>query len=149
MNTTTTNDSPQTALASELGVSPRRVRQLIAEGILPGPNEAGTYDLERCVQQHALFLARHDAGAWAPFEDRLLRAARRVERLLATAVRPAASGPQLQAASVAVQGLFSDLSFMTVCRSKTPAERDLFLRLWREKENRALGALVARVAADR
>ena len=143
MNTTMTNDSSQTALASELGVSPRRVRQLIAEGILPAAR-AGAYDVQRCVERHELYLARHDGAAWEAFEDRLVRDARRAERLLAAALRPAAGGPQLRTASVATQRLFSDLSFMTRCRSKTPAERTLFLELWREREDRALGVLVAR-----
>jgi hypothetical protein len=66
---------------------------------------------------------------------------------MATALRPAASRLQLHAASIGVQRLFSDLSFMTVCGSKSPAERDLFLALWREKEDRSLGALLA--AAER
>ena len=143
MNTTTTNDSSQTALASELGVSPRRVRQLIAEGILPAAR-AGAYDVQRCLERHELYLARHDGAAWEAFEDRLVRDARRAERLLAAALRPAAGWPQLRTASVATQRLFSDLSFMTRCRSKTPAERTLFLELWREREDRALGLLVAR-----
>ena len=118
-------------------ISPRRVRQLVAEGILPGSDEAGTYDVQRCADRHALFLARHDAAAWSGFDEQLVRDTRRVERLLAAALRTAASGPQLRAASLAVQRLFADLSFMTRCRSKTPAERDLFLGLWREREDHA------------
>jgi hypothetical protein len=146
MTTTTPNDVSQMAVAAELAISPRRVRQLIGEGVLPGPDAAGCYNVQRCADRHALFLSRHDAAAWSSFEEQLVRDTRRVERLLATALRPAASGPQLRAASIAVQRLFADLSFMTRCRSKTPAERDLFLGLWREKEDRALGALVSQVA---
>jgi hypothetical protein len=61
---------------------------------------------------------------------------------MATALRPAASGPQMQAASLAVQALFEDLKFMTTARSRSDAERALHLEMWREREDRALGALV-------
>jgi|SRR5215203_5648690 len=78
-----------------------------------------------------------------PLVEELVRDAKRTERLVAAALKPGATGPQMRAASIATQRLYGDMAFMTRCRSRGPAERDLFLGLWREKEDHALGQLVA------
>lgn len=88
-------------------------------------------------------LAR-DAAAWTEFENRLLDNARRAERALSIALKANSTERQVQAGSIVVQGLFEELRFMTVCRSRSQAERDFITEVWRDREDRALGLLVAR-----
>jgi hypothetical protein len=137
----------QSALAHELNLTTRRVRQLVAEGVLPCADEEGRYDLQRCRERYLLFQSRRDASAWTSFEESLIQLAHKAERLVNRALQARSTEAQLRAASVATQELMTDLRFMTVCRSRSEAEQALFLEMWRDREDRALGLLVARATA--
>lgn len=50
----------------------------------------------------------------------------------------------MRAASLAVQANGESLRFVTACKSKTPAERDMFLAIWKREEDQALGNLIYR-----
>jgi hypothetical protein len=136
----------QKQLAAELALTDRRVRGLIKEGILPTADENGRYDAQHCRERYRLYQSRTDASAWMEFEDNLVQQARKAERLLNRALSPRSTEPQLRDASVTVQRLMSDMRFMVTCRSRSDAERDFVLEMWRDREDFALGALGARAA---
>ena len=52
---------PVDALATLFNLSPRRIQQLVAEGVLPRP-EKGRYDLLRCIRSYVMFLQRRAEG---------------------------------------------------------------------------------------
>jgi hypothetical protein len=133
----------QQQLAAELGITGRRVRQLVEAHIFPQAQNRN-YDLALCRERYDLFRTKHDTRAWDELYTDLEACAKQAEELIEAALDPTSTAMQVYEASRTVQELFSDLRFITAARSKSEAERELFLELWRGKEHDALQALRGR-----
>ena len=86
----------QKNLAKQLGLTDRRVRQLVEEKILPEPDEADGYDLEKCRARYDLY-AHGDDVSWADFDRQMLEDAHQLEELMAKALKPKARQKDLAA----------------------------------------------------
>jgi hypothetical protein len=144
------NASPKYAtqkrLAAHFGVTGRRVRQLIEAHIFPSARDRH-YDLAICRERYDLFRNKRDRTGWDDFYRSLEARIGKTEKLIGAALEPTSKAIQVREASRAVQDVFSDLRFITAVRSKSDAERELFLGLWCEREDAALGILLSRAAA--
>ncbi len=109
----------QKELTQELGVTDRRICQLVAEKILPEPTDHG-YDLEMCRYRYQLY-SLNDEYSWAEFDRSLLEDAHQVEKLMKKAFRPSAKRNDLAAAAQAHVAVFDGLRFSMTARSKKPA----------------------------
>jgi hypothetical protein len=128
-------------LARELGVTVRRVRQMVEEHILPPPNEDKKHDLERCQQRYRLYkYGTYDN--WNTFYDEVEAAAKDMEKKFDSALKPGSTDEQIRAASAARRRVFEDMQFMAACRSKTAAERNMFLQLWEREYDQDMGGLI-------
>lgn len=124
----TTETVTQKALAARLGVTDRRVRQLIERNILPAANHAGRYEFDECERRYHLY----STGApfeWNTFIDELEADGRRL-----TSLRAAAHSPKAKLAEIGVYGRatlawFSRLKFAQACRIKSETELALISRL--------------------
>lgn len=133
----------QKALAAALGLTDRRVRQMIEERLLPPPGADGLHDVARAQQRYALYQDDDRAGqAWEAFLSGLERRAGKVDLLVKKALKPQAGWQALREASTAAQDLFDDLAFVNAARGRSDGERTFVAMMWREKENDVLGALV-------
>jgi hypothetical protein len=137
----------QKQLAVELGVTVRRIRQMVDEHILPPPRD-GKHDLERCERRYRLYKRGTDAD-WDQFYDEVLARVKDAERKFERALRPRATDAQIRAASVAHQDHMADVRFCTVCKSRTTAERNMFLAWWDHEDDQAMGRLFAHVMAGK
>ena len=128
-------------LARELGVTVRRVRQMVEEFILPPPNEDKRHDLERCAQRYRLYkYGTYDT--WNSFYDELEGAATDMEKKFERGMRPGSTDAEIRAASTARRRVFEDMQFMAACMSKTAAERNMFLHLWEREYDEDMGGLI-------
>jgi phage terminase Nu1 subunit (DNA packaging protein) len=59
----------QKELAAHLGVTPRRVRQMVDEGVIPGPDVKGVYDMDACRLAAFRHLRDVASGRGAGAED--------------------------------------------------------------------------------
>jgi hypothetical protein len=137
----------QKELAGELGVTVRRIRQMVEEHILPPPRD-GKHDLERCERRYRLYKRGTDAD-WDPFYDEVLARAKDAERKFERALKPGATDAHITAAAVAHQSNMADLRFCTACKSRTTAERKMFLAWWDREDEQAMGRLFAHVMAGK
>ena len=95
-------------LARELGVTVRRVRQMVEEHILPPPNEDKKHDLERCQQRYRLYkYGTYDN--WNTFYDEVEAAAKDMEKKFDSALKPGSTDEQIRAASAARRRVFEDM----------------------------------------
>lgn len=133
----------QKALAQALGVTDRRIRQMVDEGLLPEARD-GRWDLPTCQDRYRLYRDGTESE-WNRFFYQVERQAEEVERLMAEALKPSADLKAVQAASVAAQAMFSDLRFVEAAKATGRAERDFLRTIWREKEGETIGALYARL----
>jgi hypothetical protein len=140
----------QRVLARRLEVSDRRIRQMEKMHILPEAR-LGRYHSPTCEQRYALYRVSVEAKVfserglvWRDFEVELESDGRHLESLMSAAMSETSTQEQIRAASVAWQTFWSDTRFMTVCWSKSEAERDFFLMLWKQKEDDGLRSLMGR-----
>ncbi len=63
-----TNAVSQKELAKELGVTDRRVRQLVKERIIPAPRDE-SYDLDLCRRRYRLYSGGSDREWEAAFDE--------------------------------------------------------------------------------
>jgi hypothetical protein len=140
----------QRVLARRLEVSDRRIRQMEKSYVLPEARE-GRYHLATCEQRYALYRVSVEAKVfsergliWRDFEVKLESDGRRLEGLMSAAMSETSTQEQIRAASLAWQRFWSDTRFMTMCWSKSEAERDLFLMLWKQREDDGLRQLIGR-----
>ncbi|WP_157961403.1 hypothetical protein [Microvirga flavescens] len=141
----------QKTLSNELGVTDRRIRQMVADRILPEPRD-GRFHLPSCMARYQLF--RHGQREdWFAFWEQLKEDAEHTQALVDEALNPASTIDQVREACRATENLFSDIRFDIAAKSKTGAERELFSQVWEERENRLMGLIVSRgieiVAAER
>ncbi|WP_339033388.1 hypothetical protein WHZ78_16650 [Bradyrhizobium symbiodeficiens] len=129
-------------VARDLGLSPRRVRQLVDENVLP-PATEGTLDADLCRRRYRLF-TRDPTADWTHVYDDAIALARLSDQLMARALGPEAELPDVAEACLVVQNLMADLRFITAVKSNTQSERSLFLSAWARQEHDILAALIAR-----
>ena len=134
----------QKRLARELGVTDRRVRQLVDEFILPpAHHDDGLYDLALSHDRYDLY--RGGTGSeWSSFYVETEHAMRQTEKLWAKAWANEATKADLLAASLALQADMARMKFIAACRSQSDAERQMFFTIWSGEEDRALKALLGR-----
>jgi hypothetical protein len=134
----------QIELAAELGLTDRRVRQLSKDCILPEPHHAdGLFDLALCRERFELYRDGSDRD-WEDFYRDLEDDTKKTKTLFERAISDAGTADDVRAASLAVQANGESFRFVTACKSKTSAERDMFLGIWKREEDQALGGLIYR-----
>lgn len=128
-------------LAMDLGLTERRVRQLVSEHIFP-PAEDG-FDRDLCRQRYRLY-SRGPGADWRQAHDRALELAEEAEELIARALGPSGSIVDVACACESTKTLWSHLRFICAATSDTQSERAFFLSTWAHKEHDVLVALLAR-----
>ena len=118
----------QAKLAQHLGITDRRVRQLVEEKILPPADEAGGYDAEFCRDRYRLYSSGNDDD-WENFYRQIEDDAHEVERLMKKALQPRAKQKDLAATAQAHIALFDDLRFAMAAKGKSRPEHALVMRL--------------------
>src|SRR5215207_6477542 len=119
----------QAELALELGITDRRVRQLVEERILREPRSDDGYDLELCRRRCRLYRSGSDRE-WDAAFDEASDLANMASDLHDKAYAENATVADVTAASVAIQASMGIMSFLTATKSKSQAERDLFFTIW-------------------
>ena len=118
----------QKDVAARLGLSDRRVRQLIASRILPEPGHEGLYDADECAVRYRLYTAGTDRD-WSDFFDDLEADDKKLSALVEKATQPKASLDDIGMAGRAVLKLFGRLRFAMVVNEKSEATSALITRL--------------------
>jgi hypothetical protein len=83
------------------------------------------------------------------FYDEVEAGAKDTAEKFERALKPGATDAQVRAASVAHQDHMADVRFCTVCKSRTTAERNMFLAWWDREDDQAMGMLFAHVMAGK
>lgn len=144
MATKVSNRVNQQELAQELGVSDRRVRQMIDSFILPQPHhDDGGYDLALCRERYDLY-RNGSPDDWSEFFDETIDLAKETEKLVDRALSDAGTLEDTKLASLRTQIDIARMHFITACQSKSQEERNFFHPLWRREEDRILGGLLYR-----
>jgi hypothetical protein len=134
----------QQSLAQELGVSDRRVRQMVDSFVLPQPHhDDGGYDLAVCRERYELY-RNGSPEDWNDFFDETIDLAKETEKLVDRALSDSGTLADTRLASQNTQSDFARMNFITACRSQSQAEKDFFHPLWRREEDRILGGLLYR-----
>jgi hypothetical protein len=134
----------QQSLAQELGVSDRRVRQMVDSFVLPQPHhDDGGYDLALCRERYDLY-RNGSPDDWSEFFDETIDLAKETEKLVDRALSDAGTLEDTKLASLRTQSDIARMHFITACRSHSQAEKDFFHPLWRREEDRMLGGLLYR-----
>ncbi|MEH2503736.1 hypothetical protein V1290_002547 [Bradyrhizobium sp. AZCC 1578] len=132
---------PQIELAKDLGLTDRRIRQLVEQRILPPARDEG-HDLELSRQRYRLYSSGTDRD-WEKCFDEAEDLARMAGELNDRAYEDNAGLEDIKAASIAIQRSTVLMSFITAAKSKSQSERELFWKIWDREEGQALGALFA------
>ncbi|WP_031243673.1 hypothetical protein [Mesorhizobium sp. LNJC391B00] len=131
------------ALATDLGLTARRIRQLTAAKIFSIEPTDDLYDLDRCRQRYDLYSDR-ESPAWNRFFDRVAEDTTNADRFCNAALKPKGSQADLQKAVHAVESMFSDIFFMVAAKSGTQAERDFVMGIWQREQRAAMQPLLWR-----
>jgi hypothetical protein len=135
----------QTRLAAALKVTTRRVRQMVDEHILPpAHHETGLYDLALCEERYALYRDGSDRD-WDRFFDDAERGTVETKDIYEKAFVDGATIADVTAASRAVQDDMGRMHFLTACKGKSAAQRELFHTIWQREEDSALRSLLGRL----
>jgi hypothetical protein len=139
----TTTFVSQTALAKDLRLTDRRVRQLVEERVLPPARDRG-YDLELSRTRYRIYSSGTESD-W----DRTFTEAEDMAKLATELGRKAhADGAvvaDVTAASIAIQSSTTMMNFLTACKSKSRTERELFWGIWKREQDAAIGGLIGRM----
>ncbi|MBO6901185.1 MAG: hypothetical protein JJ864_07545 [Rhizobiaceae bacterium] len=133
----------QKTLATELGVTARRVRQLVQAHLLPPANDEGVYDLDRCRRYFKLYSDK-TPYEWAHFFRELRDESVRVERLVRKASSASATEAELARAGKAAAELFDALRFAIAAKSQSDAERTFMRLIFDRLEVETYGPLISR-----
>jgi hypothetical protein len=107
---------------------------------LPPPTEDKRHDLERCEQRYKLY-KYGTPKTWDSFYDEVEAAGDAARKKLERALDSDAD-ELIKRAIQAIRRVYEDMRFLAACRSRTPSERNLFLKKWDNEEDSALGALL-------
>lgn len=133
----------QTRLARALGVTPRRVRQMIDDGIVR-PATAGKWDLDVEIERYELFKSK-DPLEWERVLDELERQSEAVGRLITTAVAPSGTGADIERAAEASDALLERLMLVNAIKAKSPSEREMFDGMFRMNHREQMQVLSTRM----
>jgi hypothetical protein len=137
------NRVSQPELADALGLTARRVRQLVSEHILPDPDDDGRYDFERCQRFYRLY-ANGTESAWNVFCEEVQDMAARVDRLVRRATADRASRADLSKAGSELIKLHEALRFIAAVKSSNDAERSFVTFVFDRFFTEAFGGLFNR-----
>lgn len=132
----------QIALAKDLGLTDRRIRQLAELRILPTARDEG-HDLELSRHRYRLYSNGSELD-WEKCFNEAEELARVAGELNDKAYAEGAVVADVTIASRAIQASTSMMAFLTAAKSKTDSERKLFWGIWDREEHQALGALFVR-----
>jgi hypothetical protein len=128
-------------LAKAIGVTARRVGQMVEEHLMPPPNAEKRFELERCELRYRLY--KHGSVTqWNCYLDEVEAAGIASQEMFERAME-ADADDLIKPAIQAIRRVHEDLRFLAVARSKTTAESNLFLDMWEQQEDNAIGALLA------
>jgi hypothetical protein len=128
-------------VAKHLGLTVRRVHQLVDELILPQPDNAKRYDLSLCELRYALF--KHGTQSqWEDFCDDVEAEAHDVETAVNIALADKRTDKQVDVAARMVMRHYSNMLFLATCRSKTAAEKNLYLDKFERERDELMGGLI-------
>jgi hypothetical protein len=134
----------QRTLAAKLGITDRRVRQLVETFILPEAQHSdGRYDLDLCQDRYELYREGSDAD-WERFGEDMVVATKATAVLYDRAMADEAKVEDVQRASSAVQADEARFRFYNACRAKSKSEADLWHLITEGELNRAVGGLLYR-----
>lgn len=134
----------QKRLAREIGVTDRRIRQLVDEYILPPAHHTdGTYDLDLCRDRYDLYRDGSDRD-WTGFYEEADREVTAARKAIDRAFADDATTAHVTAASMALQASMSTVRFVTACRSKSDAEREFLFPIFQREEDDAIRNLLGR-----
>ena len=138
--------------ASALGVSDRRVRQLIEQYIVPRPHHVDGHDIPLAVERYQLYRDGSQRD-WDDFFDEAEAGTTEASALMTGAFEEGATLEDVKRASIAVQDDPARLHFLSACKSRSKAESDLFHGIWSKDEKEKLSHLLSRnmtlMGADR
>lgn len=134
---------PTKVLARELGLTERRVQQLVGDFVLPPPRD-GRHELERCREQYEAY-RDPDGHALGVLDRRAIAEAAEAERLVERACAGGSSPEDITAASRAHQAAVASARALIVIgfRNNDPARHFALLDLER-RDDEAMGALLER-----
>jgi hypothetical protein len=136
------------AVAKHLGLTVRRVHQLVEELILPEPDNEKRFDLNLCDLRYTLF--RHGTESqWSDFIDDIEVEATDVEEKVNRALADNPTDEQVTAAIQAHLRYYSNLLFLATCRAKTKLERNLLIDKWTSDRDDWFSTLVAQFLRDK
>jgi predicted transcriptional regulator len=128
-------------VAKQLGMTVRRVHQLVDELILPEPDNEKRFDLTLCDLRYMLF--KHGTeGQWSDFIDDIEAEATEVEEKVRRAMADDPADEQITAAIKAHLQYYSNLLFLATCRAKTKLERNLLVDKWTSDRDDWMGNLL-------
>jgi hypothetical protein len=130
-------------LAGALGLTPRRILQLVDERVLPAVCDGAFADVDLCKRRYRL-LSRGPSADWQLVFDDVVALAETSEELIARALAVGASLIDVAVACESVSALWSWMNFITAVRSDTQSERAFFFGQWDREEARILSALLER-----
>jgi hypothetical protein len=128
-------------VAKELGLTVRRVHQLVDELILPQPDNAKRYNLTLCELRYTLF--KHGTQSqWEDFCDDVEAEASDTDAKVKIALADKRTDEQVDVAARMVMRHYSNMLFLATCRSKTPTEKNLFIDKFTRERDELMGGLI-------
>jgi hypothetical protein len=137
------NRVSQPELADALGLTARRVRQLVSEHILPDADDDGRYDFERCQRFYRLYSTGTES-AWNVFYEEVQDMAARVDRLVRRATADSGSRADLAKAGHELAKLHEAVQFMVAVKSSSDAERSFIASVFDRFTSDAFAGILRR-----
>lgn len=139
---------PQIELARMLGVTPRRVRQMVKDHLLPPPDDDELYDGAECETLYSLYTDGDDY-AWSRFYDDLGRCSGEIDRLVRRLEKISAKGDDaidaIGAAAVMTIQTFTRLRFALSARVRSKPEYPLLMQKLDMDEAQQFAPIIAKV----
>jgi hypothetical protein len=129
-------------VAKHLGLTVRRVHQMVDELILPQPDHEKRFELALCDLRYSL-LKHGTQSQWEDFCDDIEVEASEVEEKVNRALADNPTDEQVTTAIRAHLRYYSNLLFLATCRSKTAAEKNLYLEKFERERDEWAGSLLA------
>jgi hypothetical protein len=137
---------PQKIIAERLGLTGRRVRQLLAEHILPEPDNEGLYDWPTCAERYRLYSRGTDSDL-LNFLDTVEERSRRLEDLVEKVSRPQATMEDMGLAGRETLWVFGALRFLTGVKTEPDSLKQILMRSINRDEADAMAFIFAAMDA--
>jgi hypothetical protein len=128
-------------VAKTLGLTVRRVHQLVEELILPEPDNEKRFDLDLCDLRYMLFKVGTQSQ-WEDFCDDVEAEAHDVETAVNIALADKPTDKQVDVAARMVMRHYSNMLFLATCRGKTAVEKNLYLDKFERERDELMGGLI-------